>query len=127
MTNWLERARRELSHKRDNGLPLTPKILPDVGNLTVVTVERSPTAVLAVPQLSKSGISGVSIGSNGSTPNGDSQENSPVIALTLEEEGVLRRWLAQIGEADVEMLWLGRIRAYGLNAINELRYVWSLA
>ncbi len=49
------------------------------------------------------------------------------MALTLEGEGVLTKWFVQIRENDVDILWLARLLAYGLNAINELRYVWSLA
>ncbi len=59
---------------------------------------------MAVPYPGESGISGASIGSNGSTPNGDFQENAPLIPLTSGEENVLRKWLAQIGEDDMEMV-----------------------
>lgn len=60
MTNWLQRAQAEISQNPDQG--------------TANTDERSLTAVLAVPNPAISGISRVSIGSNGSTESADLRE-----------------------------------------------------
>ena len=81
MTNWLERARREIAQSADQA--------------TAVTVERNLSAVTAVPQSGKSEISTVSIVSNGSTQTA---------CMTAEEESTIRAWLAYIEETDLVII-----------------------
>ena len=90
MADWLERARREIPRGADRA--------------TADTDERSLTTVTAVPQQAKSGISGPSIGSNGSAPHA---------VLPEIEEIAIREWLAYIEEADPEIIAevVGKCRA----------------
>ncbi len=81
MANWLERARREIPRGADR--------------TTANSDERGLTAVTAAPQQAGSGISGPSIGSNGS---------SPEVALPEIEEATIREWLAYIEETDPETI-----------------------
>jgi hypothetical protein len=94
MTNWLERAKREIP--KSAGLP------------TAITAERNLTAVTAVPHPGKPGISRGSIGSNGSAPAEGFREieaaNAAASPLNLDEETAIREWLAHIEETDPDII-----------------------
>ena len=77
MTNWLERARREIPRSADRA--------------TANSDERSLTTVTAVIDQANSENSGPSIGSNGSTPDA---------VLPEIEEAAIRAWLDHIDETD---------------------------
>jgi hypothetical protein len=81
MANWLERARREIPRSTDC--------------TTANSDERGLTAVTAVAQQASSGISGPSIGSNGSALH---------TVLPEIEEVAIREWLAYIEETDPEII-----------------------
>lgn len=86
MTNWLERARRE--------------ILGGNVRATAKTAQRNPMALTAVPEPSKSEVSPNSIGSNGSMQSATYSETKAVAPLTDSEECALRAWLSHIEETD---------------------------
>lgn len=73
MTDWLERAKREIFKSVDR----------DTDN----NAERNPSSVTAVPFPAKSEIAAQSIGSNGS-------------ALVAQERTKIEQWLARIQETD---------------------------
>lgn len=77
MTNWLERARREIAENADQA--------------TANSDVRNPSSVTAVPQPGESEISTASIVSNGS---------AAFAGMTEKEESTIRAWLAHIGETD---------------------------
>jgi hypothetical protein len=90
MTNWLQRAKIEISQNADFG--------------TANTDDRSLTAVLAVAIPVVCEISRGSIGSNGSAESADLPEidatNDAPPPMTQEDETAIRAWLAHIGETD---------------------------
>ncbi|RYF47360.1 MAG: hypothetical protein EOO38_12335 [Cytophagaceae bacterium] len=90
MTNWLERAKSEMSK--------------GIGWVTADSDERDVTAVMAVSYPDKSENPGDSIGSNGSAQVTGFQEIEAVdptlLSMTKEEETAIRAWLAHIEETD---------------------------
>jgi hypothetical protein len=94
MTNWLERAKREI---------------PPVTDLaTAETAERGSTSVMAVVAVAKVEIAESSIGGNGSTSTAgprvvrpDADQAGP---LTETDVVLLRGWLASIGESDLAII-----------------------
>ncbi len=88
MTNWLERAKLEISKS--------------AGGVTANSDERDVTAVMAVLNPGKSNNSGNSIGSNGSEQSATFREidaaNEATASMTPEEESAIRAWLARIEE-----------------------------
>ncbi len=90
MTNWLERAKLEISRGADR--------------VTANSDERDITAVMAVLNPDESENSGDSIGSNGSEQSATFREIKAVkeaaISMTPEEEATIRAWLAHIEESD---------------------------
>lgn len=90
MTNWFERAKREMSK--------------GIGWVTADSDERDVTAVMAVSYPGKSENPGDSIGSNGSAQVASLQEIEDVkttpVSMTQEEETAIRAWLVHIEETD---------------------------
>lgn len=88
MTNWLERAKREMSKS--------------AGRVTANSDERDVTAVMAVPYPGELENSGASIGSNGSAQVAGFREieaaNEATVSMTPEEETAIRAWLAHTEE-----------------------------
>lgn len=90
MTNWLDRAKREIPQ--------------GAGPATAIADERNPTAVTAVREPGEPDISRDSIGSNGSAPVAGFGEiaaaNEVTAQMTAGEETAIRVWLIQIEETD---------------------------
>ena len=90
MTNWLDRAKREIPQ--------------GAGRATAITDERSPTAVTAVREPGAPDILRDSIGSNGSATAAGFREievtNKATVPMSLGEESAIRAWLAHIEESD---------------------------
>jgi len=90
MTNWLERAKVEISQ--------------GAVCVTANSDERSLLAVMAVLNPVESNISLVSIGSNDSAQVAGLREikaaNDAVTPMKPEDEAAIRAWLAHIGEID---------------------------
>ena len=91
MTNWLERAKREMSKSTDR--------------VTANSDERDVTAVMAVPYSGELANSGASIGSNGSAQVAGFREidaaNEVTAPMTPEEETAIRACLTHIEETDL--------------------------
>lgn len=90
MTNWLDRAKREIPQ--------------GAGPTTAIADERNPTAVTAVREPGEPDISRDSIGSNGSAPVAGFREsdaaNKATVPMSPCEESAIRAWLAHIEETD---------------------------
>ena len=104
MTNWLERAKRELGLGGMGDLSPNSQIPKGAGRGTAVTDERHLTAVTAVPHPGESENAQASIGSNGSEPAAGFREiegsNEAVVPMTAGEGSAVRAWLAHIEETD---------------------------
>ncbi|NMM29168.1 MAG: hypothetical protein HHJ12_18305 [Glaciimonas sp.] len=94
MTNWLERAKLEMSKS--------------TGRVTANSDERDVTAVMAVPYPGELENSSASIGSNGSVQIADFQKieaaNEAAVSMMPEEETAIRAWLAHIEETDLAII-----------------------
>ena len=90
MTNWLDRAKREIPQ--------------GAGRATAIADERNPTAVTAVREPGELENSRVSIGSNGSATVAGCREsdaaNKSTMPMSPGEESAIRAWLAHIEETD---------------------------
>ena len=90
MTNWLDRAKREIPQ--------------GAGPATAIADERNPTAVTAVREPGAPDISRDSIGSNGSATAAGCREieatNKATVPMSPGEESAIRAWLAHIEESD---------------------------
>lgn len=93
MTNWLERAKREIPQE-------------SAGQTTDVTDETNLTAVMA--RQGESRISRASIGCNGSSPMDDFREINDAAeithSMTAAEEAAIRTWMTHINEIDTVII-----------------------
>jgi hypothetical protein len=104
MTNWLERARRELGVNAKSSAQISKSASDCIDN----TDKRVLSSVLSVPQPAKSqnlAISSVDIAST--LPPAFQENYSSARAappMSDEEEALLGAWLTQIGETDPEVI-----------------------
>lgn len=99
MTNWLDRAKREIVRLGTVGPPPNSKNRQNADQPTANTAERSPTPVMAVPE---SADPRISLSINATTA--DFRETSEAFPLTAAEELAIRNWLERIEETDAVII-----------------------
>jgi len=115
MTNWLERAGREIQK--------TPR------RPTANTDERTLTAVTAVPRLGESGNPRASNGSNGSTPTAGFHVDAQAADLREARTPLSPAALAELPPENVACPWW-RVSIVGPRALNielEMRSAWTVS